>query len=441
MAGEHNGLLSQAEGHKDEVIETLEKSILALFLDDSLVVDPLPAVNDTELTELDRTLSVSTYFTARSVRSKTSIDTFRTTVSGSRGLNGNSTASTTSWYKFLDSEELIPEPLLEKDWSGRGEHAEFDPDEKHHIDAILSVENVLGTSATALVESVRCRRILLARKTIFNRCMKRTEAIKEVKHLKRLEHSHILRVVGTYMFKQNLSILLYPAANDNFEGFMESIIAEFPGKESVPDHDGTAPKLRALTKFFGCLAHTVNFLHQNATKHMDIKPKNLLVKTVRDSRSPPSEVSYKVYIADFGITRAYKNASEAETDSRTSFTRMCAAPEVDLKRGLNADIFSLGCVFVEMLAVLVSSGRESKKEDIMAILQSDEDQPWNPIKLTSQVSFSGSRRLLISIQQTPISWSFTPFQRRSLKSSTSIPIGDLLLQRSLLISTPRLLAV
>ncbi|KAF2807360.1 kinase-like protein [Mytilinidion resinicola] len=316
--------------------------------------------------------SVSTYITAKSVRS--SIDTFRTAWSGSQNVYEKPQIPRSSWYKLLADKKLIPDPLDEKDWSGRGEHAEFKPNERFRINDLLAVEDTLGTSATALVESVRCRRILLARKTIrCNRRMKRADALEEVKHLKRLEHSHIVRVVGTYTFKQDLAILLYPAAEYNLDSFMESILTESP---DGPGDEKTAPKLHALVTFFGCLARTLDFLHRNATKHMDIKPKNLLVTQKRDSNAPLSETAYKIYIADFGITRSYDDISEAETDSPTSFTRMYAAPEVDRKRGLPADIFSLGCVYVEMIAHLASRGRKSKRQDLMAILQSNEDQPW-----------------------------------------------------------------
>lgn len=278
---------------------------------------------------------------------------------------------------MLKSENLIPRPLEEKDWSGRGEHAEFGPDEWSKILDILPVEGLLGNSATAIVESVRCRRVLLARKTVrCNRRMKRTDALKEVQHLKKLKHSHIVQVVGTYTFKQDLAILLYPAAEYNLETFMESIITESPGRKGFRDQEKVYPKLRALTTFFGCLAHTIRFLHRNATKHMDIKPKNLLIRDMRYGSSSPRE-RYKIYIADFGITRSYKRAADAETDSPTPFTRMYAAPEVvdQRKRGLSADIFSLGCVFAEMLAVLSGSDRESKKEDLLAVASSNQTSP------------------------------------------------------------------
>ena len=237
------------------------------------------------------------------------------------------------------------------------------------------MEGLLGTSATAVVESVRCRRILLARKTIrCTRRMKRADALKEVQHLKKLEHSHVVQVVGTYTFKKDFAILLYPAAEHNLETFMDSIIAESPGREGFRNQERTKLMLHAMSNFFGCLAHTIEFLHRNATKHMDIKPKNLLIK---DMRHIFSQKTYKIYIADFSITRSYERAADAETDSPTSFTRMYAAPEVvdQRKRGLRADIFSLGCVFAEMLAVLSQWDRESKRVDLFAIISSDQDSP------------------------------------------------------------------
>jgi len=52
------------------------------------------------------------------------------------------------------------------DWSGRGQHAEFEATEEEQIPLVL--EKNLGYSATALVESVRCKRIRLARKDLLS---------------------------------------------------------------------------------------------------------------------------------------------------------------------------------------------------------------------------------------------------------------------------------
>lgn len=75
---------------------------------------------------------------------------------------------------------------------------------------------------------------------------------------------------------------------------------------------------------------------------MESKPQNILVKR--------HDYSFEVYIANFGIARAYETTEAVETDGKTSFTRRYAAPEVVSQevRGLSADIFSLGCVFLEI---------------------------------------------------------------------------------------------
>lgn len=151
---------------------------------------------------------------------------------------------------------MIPDPTEELDWSGRGQHVEYAPNEQSKIP--LKTEKVLGFSKSALVESVICRRIRLARKTI--RCTRRLsqkDAITEVEHLQRLQHAHIVRVVGTYTFQKNLAILLYPAAEWNLEEFLDTMIED-------PDlaTSETNLRTRALVSFFGCLSSAVNFIHK-----------------------------------------------------------------------------------------------------------------------------------------------------------------------------------
>lgn len=254
------------------------------------------------------------------------------------------------WLEYLDSRGILADPKDELDWSGRGQHVEYDV--KEEKDVPLRVEKVLGHSATALVESVMCRRIRLARKTIrCNRRLTREDAINEVEHLQRLRHRHIVRVVGTYTLRRDLAILLYPAADWDLDEFMDETVQSRIGSDAELEPRDTS-KLQALITFIGCLAKTVVFLHDNNVKHMDIKPKNILVRNI--PRTRPSE--FRIYIADFGIARAYQSAAEVETDSPTSYTRTYAAPEVvqQDKRGFSADVFSLGCVFAEMLATIAS---------------------------------------------------------------------------------------
>jgi serine/threonine protein kinase len=234
------------------------------------------------------------------------------------------------------------------------------------IDSILvpqGSQGVLGHSNTAFVERVRCKRIMLARKRI--RCVypiKREEMIEEVAHLQRLSHAHVVRGVGTYVFKKELSILLYPATKYNLETFLDEYMelsADFYKSLSASQH--VLSQMRAgLGKSIKCLVNTIAYIHENLVKHMDIKPTNILVQ----EKVRANEVDYKIYLADFGIARSYQTAAEVETDSATSFTRAYAAPEVFWQdiRGFPADIFSLGCVLIEIEAVLAD-----KHDDLLAM--------------------------------------------------------------------------
>ncbi|KAK7187805.1 dual specificity mitogen-activated protein kinase kinase 1 [Paraphaeosphaeria sporulosa] len=166
---------------------------------------------------------------------------------------------------------------------------------------------------------------------------------------KRLKyHSTQRRVVGTYTLRKDLAILLYPAAEYNLEQYMDHVTDT---SSTYP----TKPRSEYLSAFMGCLSRTVRFLHESNVKHMDIKPRNILIRRKFDS----IDQEWKVYLADFGIARAYSSAVEAESGSPISYTRTYTAPEVVMqeKRGFGADIFSLGCVFIDMVATLGSCSR------------------------------------------------------------------------------------
>lgn len=272
-----------------------------------------------------------------------------------------SPAFSSEWLQHLSSRGIILDVSQALDWSGRGQHVEYSPDEEASIP--LRVEKTLGHSATAIVHSVMCRRIRLARKTIkCDRRLKKETAVTEVEHLQRLQHRHIIRVVGTYTLRKTLAILLYPVAQCNLEEFLDEVV-----ESRLSRHDNAVA--RTLSGFIGCLASALDYLHNQNVKHMDIKPQNLLVC---------QGWTDKIYIADFGIARAYTCAEESFTDTPTSFTRTYAAPEVVSQdtRGFPADVFSLGCVFMELLATIASTQSHSELEVLQDIRHQAEDRSY-----------------------------------------------------------------
>ena len=95
----------------------------------------------------------------------------------------------------------------------------------------------------------------------------------------------------------------------------------------------SSDKLSLLHSFFGCLAHGLRYLHDVKVRHRDIKPQNILVQGDR------------VLLADFGIALDWADSGK---------TWQNTAPEVAFyqKRNSASDIWSLGCVFLEMASVL-----------------------------------------------------------------------------------------
>ncbi|KAJ8106972.1 hypothetical protein OPT61_g9183 [Boeremia exigua] len=252
------------------------------------------------------------------------------------------------YAQLLRSRSLWPiEKTVEQDWSGRGQHAKFDVSERKLVDEILEFRDTLGMTGSSVVHKVKCKRILLARKTVFaKKRVTLEQAVDEMANLEQMHHAHIIRLIGSYTIGREVSILMYPVAACNLEEFHHKMLAADPSTTTWED------MARSHAIFSSCLTAAVAYLHSKAVKHMDIKPQNILLRRVPRYYGP-SFIEFRLYVTDFGISRSYRDVAAAETDSLTSFTWKYAAPEVvkQERRGLSADIFSLGCVLLELYVI------------------------------------------------------------------------------------------
>ncbi|KAI9718780.1 MAG: hypothetical protein M1812_003954 [Candelaria pacifica] len=239
------------------------------------------------------------------------------------------------------------------DWSGQGKDVEFDPTAR----LPLEQGKFLGRGASADVHEVTCQGVVLARKQIYcSRKMKLADLRNEIDILRRVNHMHIISLVGSYTQGRILGLLLWPVAICELYTFMEDYEEARSGQwtsELWPQFgicvDTMEPDVlisdlrQRLASSFGCLASGIDHLHRNDIRHKDIKPQNILL--TKDN----------LYITDFGLSKDLSEASTSITDGIERGTHRYFAPEVARwePRGRAADIFSLGCVFLEMHTVSI----------------------------------------------------------------------------------------
>ena len=176
----------------------------------------------------------------------------------------------------------------------------------------------------------------------------------EVLRLKSINHKHIVQFVKSYQRGELYGILLKPAATTDLSRLLKRYAGHLTENNVI---------LRpALLTAFGCLSQGLAHIHGAKIRHKDIKPSNILYV------AGTGGVSANFLWADFGLAYDFSTSSESRTNDSRIYSRRYAAPELvdhdydnpnsSLSIGLgghgrSADVFSLGCVFLEMLACLV----------------------------------------------------------------------------------------
>lgn len=158
--------------------------------------------------------------------------------------------------------------------------------------------------------------------------------VTEIEIMQKLDHSHIVKFIDTYTLDKSVSIIMSPVADFDLGYWM----SKHRTLEPIP--------LDSIIQWFSCLVSSVEYLHGRSIKHQDIKPSNILIR------------EQTIFLADFGIAKTFVD-SEPTVSTSGDMTKKYCSPETAQNglRGRKADIFSLGCVFLEMFSLLIYQGQ------------------------------------------------------------------------------------
>ena len=170
----------------------------------------------------------------------------------------------------------------------------------------------------------------------------------EVEVLEKVEHKHIVKIIGTYeevgfLNRRFYHLLMEPVGDSDLESLLA--MASDPAYKK-PEWDSW------IRQWFVCLASALAYVHSQGIRHEDIKPSNIIHR------------GSQIYFTDFGSSSKLKLGSNTtSTSSPAHATPRYKAPElfktdeygVPHSHGRSADVFALGCVYCEMVTVYQGS--------------------------------------------------------------------------------------
>jgi len=192
-------------------------------------------------------------------------------------------------------------------------------------------------------------------------------ALREIKILQELKHPNIIELVDVFLHNKNVCIVFEWCVTD-----LEIVINDKSIGFSAAD----------VKSYMKMVLSSVEFLHKNWVLHRDLKPGNLLI--TREG---------VLKLADFGFGRKYGSPNERLT--HTVVTRWYRAPELLFRAqqyGYGVDIWSVGCIFAELMLRLPYFAGASDIDQlslIFAALGTPTEEQWPGMKeLPDYVEYS-----------------------------------------------------
>ena len=262
----------------------------------------------------------------------------------------------------------------------------------------LSFEKVYGSGSYASVQRRRdvFEPVVYAVKEQYTDDA-RSHLQREVKQLKKVNHRHIVQFVKSYQRGSTLGLLIQPAATTDLEKLLDRYRKNHKDYQKDTEEQRNARVLLrpVMLTAFGCLSHGLAHIHGRKIRHRDIKTANILYERKMSTDRPA-----RFLWADFGLAYHFGTTRSSKTRSASQYSRRYAAPErmepnqatLDAKaaalagvhtnqdtdeegtdddseeplekadsskrrpaKGRSSDIFSFGCVFLEILSTMTDA--------------------------------------------------------------------------------------
>jgi len=179
-------------------------------------------------------------------------------------------------------------------------------------------------------------------------------AIREISLLKQLQHENIVRLFDVIHTDKKLT-LVFEFLDQDLKKYLDAC------------GDGLEPS--TIKSFLYQLLRGIAFCHEHRVLHRDLKPQNLLINMGGDLK-----------LADFGLARAF--GIPVRNYTHEVVTLWYRAPDVLMgsrKYSTSVDIWSVGCIFAEMVngrALFPGSSDTDQLNKIYKVLGTPTPQTW-----------------------------------------------------------------
>ena len=186
--------------------------------------------------------------------------------------------------------------------------------------------------------------------------IKKNHEGQEVEVMKDLRHPHVAALLATFRFERSIHIVSYPAGCCDLGDFMHCIsenlnLNPWSKRTTTRSEDGPYlwpfkaelhDQLGFLKRFMACICRALEYLHMVGVRHRDIKPENIVI-----------DIYGNVVLTDFGCSKRYNTDDLVSRGPLAGYTPKYKVPEVERdRRDRKSDVWSLGCVFVEIITLL-----------------------------------------------------------------------------------------